>query len=93
MTRDTGAAYHIVGLGSTIFTGRVVAAAVGISGPIWRVSFERAAELARAVSAAAGRLSEHLGGRPGSREDAPAPHDGITPPGRRARPSGNGGRT
>ena len=73
LTRDTRTAYHIVGLGSTIFTGRVVAA-VGISGPIWR-------------------LSEHLGGRPGSREDTLAPHDGITPPGRRARPSDNGGRT
>ena len=72
---------------------RQVVAAVGISGPIWRVSLERAAGLARTVSAAAGRLSQHLGGRPGSREDAPAPHDGITPRGQRARPSGNGGRT
>jgi IclR family acetate operon transcriptional repressor len=74
------------------FTGPVVAA-VGISGPIWRVSLERAAGLARTVSAAAGQLSQHLSGRRGSREDTPAPRDGITPPRRRARPRGNGGRT
>lgn len=92
LTRDTGAAYHIIGLGSTIFTGRVVAA-VGISGPIWRVSLERAAGLARTVSAAAGRLSEHLGGRRGGTEDAPALPEWRAIRARRApRPAASGGR-
>jgi DNA-binding IclR family transcriptional regulator len=45
------------------FAGRVVAA-VGISGPIWRIHPQREAELAAVVVETARRLSERLGYRP-----------------------------
>jgi len=42
------------------FTGNVVAA-IGISGPVWRVSLDRVAQLAELVRAAGRRLSQQLG--------------------------------
>jgi DNA-binding IclR family transcriptional regulator len=42
------------------FTGQVVAA-IGISGPVWRVSLDRVAELTEVVRLMAHRLSQHLG--------------------------------
>jgi DNA-binding IclR family transcriptional regulator len=44
------------------FTGDV-AAAVGISGPVWRVSLDRVAQLTDVVKTMARRLSEHFGCR------------------------------
>ncbi len=45
------------------FTGQVVAA-IGLSGPVWRVSAERLPELVGLVGNAADRLSAELGHRP-----------------------------
>lgn len=42
------------------FTGHVVAA-VGISGPVWRVSLDRVAQLTEFVKSIGHRLSQHLG--------------------------------
>jgi DNA-binding IclR family transcriptional regulator len=42
------------------FTGNVVAA-IGISGPVWRVSLDRVAQLTEFVRAAAHRMSQQLG--------------------------------
>ncbi len=42
------------------FTGHVVAA-IGISGPVWRVTLDRVAELTQMVKGAANRLSKDLG--------------------------------
>lgn len=42
------------------FTGQVVAA-IGISGPLWRVSLDRVADLTGVVRIMAHRLSQHLG--------------------------------
>jgi IclR family KDG regulon transcriptional repressor len=55
------------------FTGQVVAA-IGISGPVWRVSLDRVAQLTDFVKAMGHRLSEALGhsGEAGGRGDRPA---------------------
>jgi len=42
------------------FTGQVVAA-IGISGPVWRASLDRVAQLTEFVKAAGDRLSQQLG--------------------------------
>ncbi len=42
------------------FTGRIVAA-VGLSGPVWRISLDRVGALTEVVRATAARLSAHLG--------------------------------
>lgn len=42
------------------FTGQVVAA-IGVSGPVWRVSLDRVAELTEVVKTMGHRLSQHLG--------------------------------
>ncbi len=51
------------------FTGRVVAA-VGVSGPIWRLSLARVARLTEVVRGSARRLSEQLGYRRGPGRNA-----------------------
>jgi len=56
------------------FTGNVVAA-IGISGPVWRVTLDRIAQLTEYVRAAAHRLSQELGesgGREGGIDLSPA---------------------
>jgi DNA-binding IclR family transcriptional regulator len=69
----------------TNFTGRVVAA-LGISGPIWRVSRERAAAIAKVVIETADHLSRHLGGAPHGGATPAA--DGLDPRVRRVQPDG-----
>ena len=49
------------------YTGNVVAA-IGISGPVWRVSLERIAQLTEFVKAAGHRMSQQLG-HPGEQGD------------------------
>jgi len=55
------------------FTGQVVAA-IGISGPVWRVSLDRVAQLIEVVKGVGHRLSQQLG-HPGD-----AGGDGVGPP-------------
>lgn len=57
------------------FTGHVVAA-IGISGPVWRVSLDRVAQLTEFVKTMGQRLSQqlgHSGEEKGNREDSPKP--------------------
>lgn len=65
------------------FTGRVVAA-LGLSGPVWRVTLDRVASLTDVVRTAATRLSAHLGEiqrgeQPAARQREPAAKGGRTP--------------
>lgn len=71
------------------FTGRVVAA-LGLSGPVWRVSLDRVALLTGVVRTAAARLSAHLGEiergeRPLAGGPGPAPAEVPAPAARKAR--------
>ena len=54
------------------FTGHVVAA-IGISGPVWRVSLDRVAQLTEFVKTMGHRLSQQLGhsGEEGGHEEEP----------------------
>jgi DNA-binding IclR family transcriptional regulator len=55
------------------FTGQVVAA-IGISGPVWRVSLDRVGQLTEFVKAVAQRLSQQLGHPGEQRNNTDHPH-------------------